>query len=109
MIKVDLTGVGNWTVENVPDYALSYIVNGEVGEDLSEEDIQNIDAWMDKMRDNGFEPDIFDEVEEINGEYYRADFDKSECIEPSFTTNPAFGLPCDCYPCLFQDLRFLNK
>lgn len=105
MIKIDLSRVENWTVENVPDYALNYIVNGEIGEDLTEEDIKNIDEWCDKMREMGFKPDMFNEVEEIDGEYYCADPDKSECIEPSFTTNPAFGLPCNCYQCLFVDLR----
>ena len=108
ILQVDLTGVENWTVENVPDYAVCYLVNGDA-DNLSEEDIKNIDQWCDKMQEMGFKPDMFDEVEEIDGEYFRADFNKSECIEPGFTTNPAFGLPCNCYPCLFQDLRYLNK
>ena len=52
------------------------------------------------MRNFGFRPDVFDFVrEDENGELY---LDPEQ--EAYFDSFPAFGLPSDCFMCLFVKL-----
>lgn len=72
-------------VMGIPSYAVCYLIYGE-SEGLTDEDIQNIDQWVDKMEkaNNGRSFD----VNPISG-----------CDE-YFDSNPCFGLPCyveDCW------------
>ena len=75
--------------DNCPDYALSYLVNGDASGIEDEE--ENCDEWLkcltDKMaRDYpGLSTDLV--------------FDDN--AEPSFYRHPAFGLACNCVPCAF--------
>ena len=67
--------------DNVPDYALSPLVNGDYSgiEDAEDEkNIRNYEDYLIEFPDCVFVP-------------------RDE--EPSFTNNPAFGLPCNCVKC----------
>lgn len=99
MKKVNLNKFADYTFESIPSWALPYIVNGD-SDGLSEEDIALVEKWKNKMLERGFNPDVFDFVrEDENGELY---------LEPEqdsyFDSFPAFGLPCECYCCLFVKL-----
>ena len=99
MKKIDLSKFSDYTIESIPSWALPCIVNGD-SDGLSEEDISLIEKWENKMIKLGFKPDIFDFVnEDENGE---------PCLDPEqeayFDSFPAFGLPSDCYMCLFVKL-----
>ena len=69
------------TVERIPVYALPYLINGDTSA-IEDEEIQEIDDWQ---RRTGIThvcpPDSDDEY-------------------GYFTTNPAFGKPCDVYDCV---------
>ena len=99
MKKVNLSKFSEYTFESLPSWALPYIVNGD-SDGLSEDDISLVEKWENKMRERGFNSDVFDFVrEDENGEIY---------LEPEqdsyFDSFPAFGLPCECYTCLFVKL-----
>ena len=99
MEKVNLSKVSDYTFESIPSWALPYIVNGD-SDGLSKEDISLVEKWENKMRERGFNPDVFDFVrEDENGELY---------LEPEqdsyFDSFPAFGLPSECFMCLFVKL-----
>ena len=99
MKKVNLNQFSDYTFESVPSWALPYIANGDA-EGLSEDDISLVEKWENKMIKLGFKPDVFDFVREgENGEVF---------IDPEqdayFDSFPAFGLPSDCYCCLFVKL-----
>lgn len=99
MRKVNLEKFSEYTFESIPSWALPYIANGDA-EGLSEEDISLIEKWENKMIKLGFTPDVFDFVREgENGETY---IDPEQ--EAYFDSFPEFGLPCDCYCCLFVKL-----
>ena len=99
MEKVNLSKFSAYTFESVPSWALPCIVNGDI-EGLSKEDISLIEKWENKMLEWGFTPDSFDFVrEDENGEIY---LDPEQ--ESYFDSFPAFGLPSDCYMCLFVKL-----
>ena len=99
MKKVNLSKFSDYTFESIPSWALPYIVNGDI-EGLSKEDISLVEKWENKMRERGFKPDMFDFVrEDENGEIY---LDPEQ--EAYFDSFPAFGLPSDCYTCLFVKL-----
>ena len=99
MKKIDLNKFSDYTIESLPSWALPYIANGDA-EGLSEEDITLVENWKNKMLERGFKPDIFDFVrEDENGELY---LDPDQ--EAYFDSFPAFGLPSDCYCCLFVKL-----
>ena len=66
----------------LPDYAASYLVNGD-SSGISEEDIQNIDNWIDSYYE-GYSGLIWD----IEGE------------EGSFDSCPPFGLACNTFKCM---------
>ena len=69
-----------YTVENVPVYAVCYLVNDDPS-GLSEKDIIAIDKWCEYLRSEGYDATVFDFQDE----------------EPQFSSCPAFGLPCNCY------------
>lgn len=99
MKKVNLEKFSDYTIESLPSWALPCIVNGDI-DGLSEEDISLVEKWENKMRKLGFTPDSFDFVrEDENGETY---LDPEQ--EAYFDSFPAFGLPSDCYCCLFVKL-----
>ena len=70
------------TYDNIPEYALSYLVNDDPS-GLEEEDIKNIDEFIER--------------EELG-----ACVDWGE--EASFTSRPAFGLATDCVEATFEYL-----
>ena len=99
MQKVNVSKFSDYTIESLPSWALPCIVNGDI-EGLSKEDISLVENWENEMIKRGFKPDMFDFVrEDENGELY---------LEPEqeayFESFPAFGLPSDCYTCLFVKL-----
>ena len=99
MEKVNLSKFSDYTFESLPSWALPCIVNGDI-EGLSKEDISLVEKWENKMIKLGFRPDVFDFVrEDENGEIY---LDPEQ--EAYFDSFPAFGLPSDCYMCLFVKL-----
>ena len=99
MKKVNLSKFAGYTFESIPGWALPCIVNGDI-EGLSKEDISLVEKWENKMIKLGFKPDVFDFVrEDENGEIY---LDPEQ--EPYFDSFPAFGLPSDCFMCLFVKL-----
>ena len=99
MKKVNLEKFSEYTFESVPSWSLPYIANGDA-EGLSEDDIALVEKWENKMRNFGFRPDVFDFVrEDENGELY---LDPEQ--EAYFDSFPAFGLPSDCFMCLFVKL-----
>lgn len=65
----------------IPEYAVCYIEYADSSA-LNDEDIQNIDNWLESLREEGFTSPTFSW-----GEHY------------GFTTCPEFGLPCDCVLC----------
>ena len=71
--------------ENLPNYCLSYLINGDES-GLNDEDIKNTDDFMQQF---------YDEASELNGSVV-VDV-KSD--EYSFNPFPAFGLACDTYEC----------
>lgn len=95
MEKVALNRFSAWSIESIPDYALPYLCNGDAS-GLSPDDLRNIDKWADEMRVFGFTPDLFSFVR-LDGDALYVDPGQ----EASFTSCPAFGLPCDCFTCLF--------
>ena len=99
MKKVNLNKFSEYTIESIPSWALPCIVNGDI-EGLSKEDISLVENWENEMIKRGFKPDVFDFVrEDENGEIY---LDPEQ--EAYFDSFPAFGLPSDCYCCLFVKL-----
>lgn len=99
MEKVNLEKFADYTFESIPSWALPCLVNGDC-DGLSKEDMLLVEKWENKMRERGFNPDVFDFVrEDENGELY---------LEPEqdsyFDSFPAFGLPAECYMCLFVKL-----
>lgn len=75
---------------SMPDYALSYIINGEQG-GLTDEEVSFIDKSLQKY---------YDEAKNVNGDVYIEQvFDPVtlDCKESYFTWFPEFGLPCTCY------------
>ena len=99
MEKVNLSTFSEYTFESLPSWALPCITNGDT-DGLSEYEIALIEKWENKMLEWGFKPDCFDFVrEDENGEIY---LDPEQ--EAYFDSVPAFGLPSDCYMCLFVKL-----
>ena len=99
MEKVNLEKFSDYTIESIPSWAITYITKGDI-EGLSEEDIALVENWENKMLKLGFILDFYDFVrEDENGEIY---LDPEQ--EAYFDSFPAFGLPCDCYMCLFAKL-----
>ena len=99
MKKVNLSKFSDYTFESVPSWALPYIANGDI-EGLSKEDISLVENWENEMIKRGFKPDVFDFVrEDENVEIY---LDPEQ--DPYFDSFPAFGLPSDCFMCLFVKL-----
>lgn len=71
-------------VMGVPSYAICYLIYGEP-DGLNDEDIENIDKWVEKMKEqNGGR--YFD-INPVNG--------REEYFEPI----PPFGLPCNVMDC----------
>lgn len=61
-----------------PSWALDYVVNAELGS-VSRQEKQMIDGWTRQMRASGYDPDL--------ASYGEEEF---------FSSQPEFGLPCDC-------------
>ena len=99
MKKVNLEKFSEYTFESVPSWSLPYIANGDA-EGLSEDDIALVEKWENKMRNFGFRPDVFGFVREDEKGNVYLDPDQ----EAYFDSFPAFGLPSDCYCCLFVKL-----
>ena len=74
----------NCFVMGIPSYALCYLIYGE-SDNLSEEDIKNIDSWVEKMQ-NDNNGKSFD-ISPISG--------RGEYFDPV----PCFGLPCESIDC----------
>lgn len=74
-----MTKFDDYTVENIPEWAVVYLEYGEG--DYDDEDIELMNSWIDTMQECGYDMGCIDYIDE----------------EPSFTSCPAFGLPCDCY------------
>lgn len=69
------------TIEAIPAYALPYLINADPS-GLEDEDIQEIDDWIERCGITWVcPPDSDDE-------------------HGYFTTNPAFGKPCNVYDCV---------
>lgn len=99
MKNIDLSKFSDYTFESVPSWALPCITNGDI-EGLSEEDIALVEKWENKMLELGFTPDAYDFVsKDENGDVY---LDPDQ--EAYFDSFPAFGLPSDCFMCLFVKL-----
>ena len=77
-------------VENFPEYMVYYAVYGEPGYDITDEDIQLFEEWRER---NGY------------GWCYGTDSDENEYVEKSFNSHPAFGLPCDTVPVVFEKIQ----
>ena len=77
-------------VENFPEYMVYYAVYGEPGYDVTDEDIQLFEEWRER---NGY------------GWCYGLDSDENEYVEKSFDSHPAFGLPCDTVPVVFEKIQ----
>jgi hypothetical protein len=69
--------------EDLPDYSLSYLINGD-SSGLDDEDIRNIDEFMEYY---------YNLAEDLNGNVV-IDIISDESF---FTNSPAFGLACNCY------------
>jgi len=75
------------STEKVPEYALPYLFNGDVG-DMDEEDLKMVKAFEEEMLDYAKSLLPYSEFGGI-------DYSLSDEEEESFfTRNPAFGLPC---------------
>lgn len=70
--------------DNIPDYALSYLVNGDAS-GITDEDKANCDEWLEST------------TERLQKQYpgLAVDFVLSD-NEPCFRPFPAFGLACNC-------------
>ena len=98
--KIRLELYWDYTLEAVPEWALSYLVNSDPS-GLSDEDIKACDEWAERMHAAGYSTHYFDfccEDEEGN-------LCTDDEQEPSFTWSPAFGLACNCYTCFFGDYK----
>lgn len=72
------------TIEDVPDYALSYLVNGDTS-GLEDQDQATIDGWMTQF---------YDIAERRRGDVIISPGDDGH----GFTHYPAFGLACNTVP-----------
>lgn len=93
--KIDLTDFKDYDIQQVPEWALPALVNGDY-ENLTEQDIQDLEAWREDMQERGFNPESFAFIWQENG----LTFIDSE-QEPSLRWCPAFGAATGCYTCLF--------
>jgi hypothetical protein len=73
--------------EKIPDYALSYLINGD-NSGITSEDIKVIDDYMEEF---------YNEAESCNGNVVIELTEDQE--ESYFTWSPAFGLACNVYDC----------
>lgn len=101
--EIMLKSAKDWDIQLIPDYALNYILSGdddEYARELEPEDIKNIVEWECNMIRKGFEPDKFTIITwDIDSDKYVFKVDNDPT--PSFSSDPAFGLPCGVYRCLF--------
>lgn len=65
----------------IPDYAVCYIEYGE-DDNLTPEDVQNINEWLESLKESGFTSPTFSWGDDYG-----------------FTYAPEFGLPCNCVLC----------
>ena len=80
----------DYTLEDVPEWALSYLVNSDAS-GLEDEEIAEVDAWYAERRAY------------LDSKYPDAHvvFDIKDDDEPSFNNSPAIGLPCNTVRCAF--------
>ena len=84
--------VGQVVVDNFPTYMLCYMLYGE-RDGVTDEDIENLEAWMDRENLNGYR--IFDVfLEEGCG-------DEMVIKKNEFCAHPAFGLACETCEAVF--------
>ena len=71
--------------DNIPDYALSYLINGDAS-GISDEDKENCDEWLKGCTDK------------LARDYpgLTTDLVLNDDEEGSFYWNPAFGKACNC-------------
>ena len=74
----------NCFVMGIPSYAVCYLIYGE-SDNLSEEDIKNIDSWVEKMQNDN------------NGKSF--DISPISGRDEYFNPCPCFGLPCNSLDC----------
>lgn len=74
------------TTKPIPQWAICYFWNGDLGDDLSDEDIEAMQKWEDEMIEYAQKrhPDL-----QFAGFFY--EFSDGEDAEPYFTKWPAFG------------------
>lgn len=68
------------TIEQVPDWAINYLFNGDAS-GLEEEEIQMVDQWEKQMLESGYDLGLMEPVSN----------------EPYFSHYPAFGKGCMVY------------
>jgi hypothetical protein len=79
--------LSEYTELRVPDYALSYLVNGD-SSGIEESDVKAIDGWMQQF---------YDEAKEKGGHVIFGTTNSDD--EGYFTHNPEFGLACNVVDC----------
>lgn len=67
--------------EQVPNYALSYLINGD-SSGIDDEDVRNADMWLDGYNQI---------ADDLGGNVVLSVTDETN----AFCRNPAFGLACD--------------
>lgn len=77
--------ISEYTELAVPDYALSYLVNGD-SSGIDDDDKKTIDEWYQQF---------IDEAQAVSGHII---FDASS-EDSYFTWDPEFGLACECCNC----------
>jgi hypothetical protein len=75
----------NYITDQIPAYALSYLVNGDAS-GLADGEQETIDAWFDECKANLL----------ASHPGARIDFVTEDNDSPGFVAYPAFGLACDC-------------
>lgn len=75
----------DYVEDNIPEYALSYLVNGDAS-GIDDEDQANCDEWLKSI------------TEKLQKQYpgLGVDLVISDNDEGSFRPYPAFGLACNC-------------
>ena len=68
------------TTEQVPEWAMNYLFNGDAS-GLEEEEIQMVDQWEQQMLEAGYDLGLMEPVSD----------------EPYFSYYPAFGKGCNVY------------
>lgn len=96
MMKLNLDQFIDPVICRIPDYAAPYLVNGDPS-GLNQEDIENIDKWVESMNEDGYNVSTWcTVVQDDEGEWCIEDE-----AEPSYSSSPEFGLPCNVYEVMY--------